>query len=226
MNATWHEFADAAALAEALAEALAQDLREAIAARARATLVVSGGTTPRAFLRALAQRELDWSRVIVTLADERWVAPDDARSNERLLRETLFVGAAASARFVSLHRDVPMPEDAIAAIDADIAALLPFDAVVLGMGLDGHTASLFPDGDRLAAALDRRGRACVCPMRAPAAGEPRLTLTLPALVETRHLYLHIESIGKRRIYDSLAANAPLAAVLAAATAPVDVYWAP
>lgn len=227
LHAAWREFADPAALAEALADAVAADLGEAIAARGRAALALSGGATPRAFLRALAQRELDWSRVTVTLADERWVAPDDARSNERLLRETLFAGAAASARFVPLHRDAPAPEDAVATVDADIARIgLPFDVVVLGMGLDGHTASLFPDGDRLATALDARGASYVSPMRSPSAGEPRMTLTLPALVATRHLVLHIEGLDKRRVCESLDAAAPLGAVLAAASAPVDVYWSP
>jgi len=227
VRATWREFADPQALAQALADATADDLRGAIAERGRAALALSGGATPRAFLRTLAQRELDWSRVTITLADERWVASDDARSNERLLRETLFAGAAASARFVPLHRDAPTPEAASPAVDADIARIgLPFDAVVLGMGLDGHTASLFPDGDRLATALDARSTSYVSPMRSPTAGEPRMTLTLPALVATRHLYLHIEGIDKRRRYESLDANAPLGAVLGAATTPVDIYWSP
>lgn len=229
MNArpTWREFSDAATLAQALADAVAADLRDGIAVRGRAALALSGGTTPRVFLRELARRELDWPHVVVTLADERWVTPDDARSNERLLRETLLRDAAASARFVPLHRDASAPEDAAAAVDADVARIgLPFDAVVLGMGHDGHTASLFPEGDNLTAALDPRGSAHVMPMRASAASEPRMTLTLPALVATRYLYLHIEGIDKRRVYETLDAGAPLAAVLAAATAPVDVYWSP
>lgn len=227
LRATWHEFADPQALARALASAVADDLREAIAERGRAALALSGGTTPRAFLRVLARCELDWPRVTVTLADERWVGSDDARSNERLLRETLFAGAAASARFVPLHRDVPAPEETSSAIDADIARIgLPFDVVVLGMGLDGHTASLFPDGDRIAAALDVRGTSYVSPMRSPTAGEPRMTLTLPALVATRRLALHIEGIGKRNVYESPDATSPLGAVLAAAASPIDIYWSP
>jgi len=225
-RANWREFPDAAALARALADAVAADLRAGMAARGRATLALSGGATPRAFLRELSRRELDWSRVAVTLADERWVAPDHARSNERLLRETLLQGAAAAAHFVPLHRDVAAPEDAVAAIEADVESWLPFDAVVLGMGLDGHTASLFPGGDALAAALDPSGKSRVMPMRARAAGEPRLTLTLPTLVATRHMYLHIEGIDKRRVHESPDAQTPLASVLAAANAPVDVYWAP
>lgn len=226
-RATWHEFPDAEALAQALANAVADDLRDAIAVRARAALVLSGGTTPRTLLRTLAQCELDWSRVTITLADERWVPSDDARSNERLLREALFVDAAASARFVPLRRETPTPEDASATVDADIARIgLPFDGVVLGMGLDGHTASLFPDGDRIASALDARGTSYVSPMRSPGAGEPRMTLTLPALVATRHLVLHIEGIDKRRVYESLDANSPLGAVLAETSTPVDVYWSP
>lgn len=227
VRSAWHDFADAATLALRLADAVATDLRTAITLRGCATLVVSGGTTPRAFLCELAQHELDWSKVILTLADERWVPADSARSNEHWLRETLLQSAAASARFVPLHRDTPTPEHATAAVDADIARIgLPFDVVVLGMGLDGHTASLFPDGDRIAAALDARAASYVSPMRSPSAGEPRMTLTLSALVATRHLVLHIEGIDKRRVCESLDAKSPLRVVLAAATAPIDIYWAP
>ena len=226
--AAWREFADAATLAEALADVVADELREAIAMRGHAALALSGGTTPRAFLRALGLRRLDWAKVTVTLADERWVAAGDARSNQRLLRETLFEGAAAAARFVPLHRDVATPEDAAAKVDACIARIgLPFDVVVLGMGLDGHTASLFADGDRIVAALDARATSYVSPMRSASAGEPRMTLTLPALVATRHLHLHVEGIDKRRVLESPHfARSPLGHVCAAATAPVDIYWSP
>src|SRR5262249_13537291 len=149
------QFAGPWALAEALAAAVAGVLRAAIAQRARASLVLSGGTTPRRFLDALSRQALAWSALDGTLADERWLPPDHERSNEGLLADTLLHGDAEAAGFVPLYRDdAATPDAALPAIAADLATLAPpFDAVVLGMGADGHCASLFPDGDRIAAAL-------------------------------------------------------------------------
>src|SRR5690606_17518849 len=136
-----------------------------------ASLALSGGNTPKRFLQALSLQSLDWRDVIVTLVDERWVPESNERSNARLLRASLLQGLAAEARFLPLYRDTPEPEQALPEIERDLAALpSPFDAVVLGMGNDGHTASFFPGGDRLAEALDPTATASVLPMRAPGAG--------------------------------------------------------
>jgi 6-phosphogluconolactonase len=197
-----HDFSDGEALAQALALDVANRLRTAIRARGEALIALSGGTTPRRFLQRLAQQSLDWTRTTITLADERWVAPQDPRSNEHLLRETLLTGAAAAAHFVPLYKPVATPEDGYATIAANVAKLhFPFDAVLLGMGADGHCASLFPDGDRLDDALRPGSGVRVMPMRAPSAGEPRMTLTLAALVNTRSLYLHIEGADKDAAFD-------------------------
>lgn len=227
----WHRYADGQALAAALAQAVADDLRAALGARNVASLAVSGGNTPKAFLRALSAQALDWSRVSVTLVDERWVAEDHERSNAALVRRQLLVGPAAAARFLPLYRELPGPEAALDLLERDLAALgLPLDVVVLGMGSDGHTASFFPGGDRLAEALDLAGPATVLPMRAPAAGEPRITLTLPALLAARHLYLHIEGADKQALLARAASAAaadlryPVSAVLRHARVPVGVYW--
>jgi 6-phosphogluconolactonase len=215
-----HRFADGETLAQALARDVANDLRAGIKARGHALIALSGGTTPRRFLELLGQQTLDWGRVTITLADERWVPPTDARSNERLLRETVLRGAAAAARFVPLYTTAPTPQDGYATIAANVAKLhFPFDAVVLGMGNDGHCASLFPDGDRIAQALQADAPARVLPMHAPSAGEPRITLTLAALVDTRALYLHFEGAAKIHVFqsiqqpDSTLANAPILCVL-------------
>lgn len=224
-----HRFADCATLADALARNVAADLRRGIVERGRALLVVSGGTTPRKFLSALASEELDWKRVTVTLADERWVPPTQARSNERLVRETLFTGRAAIATFVPLYMDVPDPESALAQVAARVDALpLPFDAVVLGLGNDGHCASLFPDGDHFAKATAATSTR-VLPMRSPSAAEPRITLTLPALIATRALYLQIEGADKQatlervRAGDGAYARSPLRMILREARVPLNVY---
>jgi 6-phosphogluconolactonase len=226
-----HDFSDRAALADALAAAVAGRLNASIAARAHAVLAVSGGTTPALFLRRLAAQPLDWSRVMVTLCDERWVPPTHARSNARLVRENLLQGAAAAARFEPLFADAPEPDAVLAEITRRIDALpAPFDVVVLGLGLDGHTASLFPDADRLVQALDPKGRASVLPMRAPSAGEPRITLTLPVLAAARNLYLQIEGADKLVVFgrimrtEGAMAASPLRALMRHAAVPLDVYW--
>ena len=229
-NLCEHRYADSNTLADALAQSVADDLRSGITARDQATLVVSGGTTPKKFLAKLAQQDLDWPKVTITLADERWVPPTHARSNEHLLRNTLLTARAAAATFVPLYTDAPDPESGLAETAKRIGALpLPFDAVVLGLGNDGHCASLFPDGDRFAQACDAANPARVSPMRSATAGEPRMTLTLSALVATRALYLHIEGADKQAVLahvragEGAYAHSPLRALLRAARVPLNVY---
>ncbi|UGB38153.1 6-phosphogluconolactonase [Frateuria soli] len=233
INVTTHTFTDGHALAVALAERVADRLRAGLLERDFALLAVSGGRTPLHFFDLLSQAPLDWSRVHVTLVDERWVDERDPRSNARLVREHLLRHGAAAARFVPLYTGAATPEQGQAEAGRRIRALpLPFDAVVLGMGQDGHTASFFPGGDRLAAALDPDEPGGVLPMRAPGAGEPRITLTLPTLLDTRHLFLHIEGENKREVLAQArlglgeAANYPIRAVLARSPVPADVYWCP
>ncbi|MDR3387538.1 MAG: 6-phosphogluconolactonase [Rudaea sp.] len=224
-------FADADALAVALAREVANDLRAGIATRGGAIVALSGGTTPRRFLECLSREALDWTRTTVTLADERWVPPQDPRSNERLLRETLLRGAAAAARFVPLYADAVTPEQAYAAIAANVAKLpLPFDAVVLGMGTDGHCASLFPGGDHLDAALQPHSSIRVMTMRAAGADEPRMTLTLAALVDTHALYLQIEGTTKRDVFVRIQGGdvtpAPIRTVLQHSPVTPVSFWCP
>lgn len=233
INVTTHHFTDGHALAIALAERIAERLRAGLVERDFALLAVSGGRTPLHFFDLLAQASLDWSRVQVTLVDERWVGEDDPRSNARLVREHLLRDAAAAARFVPLYTGAGSPEEGLAEATRRVHALpLPFDAVVLGMGLDGHTASFFPGGDQLDAALDMNRPTGVVPMRAPDAGEPRITLTLPTVLATRQLFLHIEGEDKRDVLAQArlglgdAAHYPVRAVLEQSSEPVAVYWCP
>ena len=226
-----HAFDDGGSLAEALAVAVAADLRTALHERGQASVALSGGNTPMAFLQALAVQPLDWSRVTVTLVDERWVPEASPRSNAALVKTHLLDGPAALARFVPLYRAMPTPEDALAGIEHALGVLpWPLDAVVLGMGHDGHTASFFPGGDRLAEALDPAGTGLVLPMRAPGAGEARITLTLPPIVAARHLYLHIEGTDKREVLRQAVAGEaagrayPVRSVLAHAASPLRIYW--
>ena len=145
---TRRDFPDGAALAPAFAQWTAERLAAGIAARGAALLIVSGGRTPLRYFRALSDQPIDWSRVAVTLADERRVADDSPRSNAKLVREALLQGRAAAAPFVPLA-DVRLDEDQeLAAANARIVNLpMPADVVALGMGDDGHTASWFPRAD-------------------------------------------------------------------------------
>ena len=220
------DFADAVALAEGLASAVATDLRRAIASAIVAT--------PRRFLQALSRLSLDWAKVRVLPVDERWVPNTDPRSNERLLREHLLQGVAATAQLLPLYRPVETPEVALQSVAGDIAhRALPLDVAVLGMGEDGHVASLFPDLVRRDVGLSPGGRAPVLAIRTAAAPEPRITLTLSAIFTAPALYLHIEGASKRRVLaDALADGVspgtalPVHAFVTGAPIPPALYWCP
>lgn len=233
LNVTTHSFTDCRAQAAALAERIAERLRNALAERGQAVLAVSGGSTPKDLFAHLSREKLDWAKVQVTLVDERWVPDTDERSNARLVKSLLLQHAAAAASFVPLYTGDASPEAGLASASARIDALpLPFDAVVLGMGDDGHTASFFPGGDHLAEALNLEGHARVLPMQALGAGEPRITLSLSTLLETRALYLLVTGEKKRdlladaRLGLGAARDYPVRAVLTQQRVPVAVYWCP
>lgn len=219
-------------LAAALAEAVAENLSQGIERRGAGTLAVSGGSTPMRFFTALAAREdVDWAKVTVTLVDERWVDDGSDRSNARLVKAHLLQGPAAAARFVPLYSGGDAPTlERIEQTNAALADLsTPFDAVILGMGTDGHTASFFPGGDALDNALTLDGPALA--IRAPGAGEPRVTLTLPRLLDTQALYLHIEGEDKAVVLDKALETGPVEtmpvrAVLSQSQTPVSLYWCP
>jgi 6-phosphogluconolactonase len=145
-----HDFANGAELAKALAGTVAGALAKAIAVRGKATLAVSGGSTPKRFFEALSQQAVDWDRVTITLIDERLVPADHERSNHRLANEHLLTHLAAKARFVPLYSDAADADQAARTAAARIDGLgLPLDIAILGMGTDGHTASFFPNGSTL-----------------------------------------------------------------------------
>ncbi len=146
---TAHEYRSPALLADGLANDVAEQLRAAISARGEATLVVSGGRSPVAFFQNLAKQGLDWSKVTVSLADERWVPVEHVDSNAGLLKKYLLQGPAAKAKFLSLYSAAANLEDAAEQADRLLAELPAIDVLVLGMGDDGHTASLFPNSPNL-----------------------------------------------------------------------------
>ncbi len=223
-----HRFPDTGVLTKAVHDRIVAGLTGAIEERGNATLVLSGGSTPVRVYGLLADAKLDWGRVTVTLADERWVEPGDERSNAGLLARSLFAGSARAARFIPLYHGTSPEEDARAASAALADLPLPFDIVLLGMGEDGHTASLFPGGDRLMDALADDGPDLVLPISAPGAAEPRLTLTLRALADARNLLLMFIGDKKSAVFDrarmsGTAADLPVRAFLHHAEATMDVY---
>jgi 6-phosphogluconolactonase len=228
------EFANADATNVALADAVAARLTDGVVQRGRASLVVSGGTTPGALFDVLAHRALPWKDVIVTLSDERWVDPHSVRSNENLVRSRLLVADAALATLVPLKTAQPHASQAEAALDGALAAMpRPFDVVLLGMGDDGHTASLIPGSNGLARALDRDDPAFVRAIDPPDATGmgPRITLTLRALLDTRWIALLIRGADKRATWRQACAGAdilaaPVRAVLRQTAVPLAVYWSP
>ncbi len=223
------DFRDRQQLAEALAEAVAGNLKAGVEARGAASLAVSGGSTPARFFEALGARaDVPWDKVTVTLVDERWVDETSERSNARLVKANLLQGRAAAAAFVPLYQGGTAP-DAHAAGVAQRGVPRPFDAVILGMGNDGHTASFFPGGDTLHDALTGEGP--VVAIRAPGAGEPRVTLTLEVLLATRALYLHIEGEEKVETLRQAEADGPIEdmpvrAILRQTRTPLTIYWCP
>lgn len=225
-------FDDGRSMASAVADSVAAMLRLGLWQRGDASLLVSGGRSPVPFLRALSQRRLDWSRVSVSLVDERWVPADHADSNTRLVRENLLQGAAAGANFVPLYGGEPGPEEGLAACELRLRSLRrPFDAVVLGMGEDGHFASLFPGRDELATLL-APGAPTVAATHPASAAHARITLTLAALQNARNLVLQITGERKRAVLERAALHntderaLPIAALLRQTAAPLRVFFSP
>jgi 6-phosphogluconolactonase len=227
-----HRFNALETAAAALAAQVAATLREALQLRGKASLIVPGGRTPSVLFRALRRWEMDWANVEVTLSDERWVPASHEGSNAALVRRELIADHAASAQFLPLHNAAPSAAAGVEASWRGIARMpRPFDAVVLGMGEDGHFASLFPGSPHLATALDASAPAGCVAVRAPVAPVDRVSLNLAALKDARRLFLLVSGEGKRVLIESAMqsppeVSLPIAALLALRDPAPEVYWAP
>ncbi len=225
-----HEFATRGELAVTLARSVAETLAAAIAARGTAFIAVSGGTTPAGFFRALSQEPLDWGKVIVTLVDERFVPESSDRSNAALVRANLLQNRAAEARFAPLYQPTATVEEAAAQASEALQTLpWPLDVAALGMGLDGHTASFFPDAVNLDELLSPSETGHVLPVHALTAGERRLTLPLARIIAAGRVVLQIEGMEKKPVLASALepeVSRPISAVFRQRRKPVEIYWAP
>lgn len=208
-----------------LADTLASSLAAALRTKDRVSFSVPGGTTPGPVFDILSGVALEWERVSVFLNDERWVPESSDRSNTALLRRRLLTGKAAAAHLVPLYADADAPEWRLAELSEGIEPCLPIDVLLLGMGTDMHTASIFPGADHLAEALHPEAPILLA-MRAPGAPEPRVTLSARVLADAMDIHVLITGADKRAALDRAQSlppeEAPIRAVLPGAT----VHWAP
>ena len=220
------EFASRAEASEALAEEIVETLTEALAESGRAGLVVSGGTSPVEFFHALRGQPLSWERVTIVPSDERVVPLGHPDRNETMIRRELLQGPAEAATLRGLLPPSGAPDSL-----AEVAEALPaaFDAVILGMGADGHTASLFPGSPQLDAAL--RSAEPLALVDVPRLGAQRVSLTPAALLTARRVDLLFFGQDKRAVFEQAAESGavtefPVRCVLQQNAAPVHIYWAP
>jgi len=225
-----NEFEQRAHLDEALANKVADILVAAVEEKGSASIAVSGGSTPKGFFTALSQKELPWQDITITLADERWVDFESDASNTRLVHENLLQNNAANAKFFHLKKGDEFTEETLS--DLNIAAeslLLPLDVLILGMGEDGHTASLFPCSEQIEQCLAASTAPLlkVVPKSAP---YDRISFSFAYLKQSKNTILHISGAAKKQVLNKALAKAdiqemPIRAFLQARNIDTNVYWA-
>ena len=218
------EYADSEMLAIDLANVLVGELGAVLRHQDRALLVVPGGSTPGPIFDSLCAANLDWGRVDVLLSDERWRPEEHVRSNTRLIRERLLVGRAAAANLLPLYMKARPPAEAAPQLAGRIAGHLPISVMLLGMGADMHTASLFPRAPGLEAALDPQA-AILVPVEMPDAPEPRVSLSAAVLNGAMSKHIVITGMAKRRAIEAARGLHPLEAPVAAILSDATVHWA-
>ncbi len=226
-----NNFDNRAQLDEALAENISQILQSAITLRGKASIAVSGGSTPKGFFKVLSNKAIDWKKVTITLADERWVDISDDASNTRLVHENLLQNKASAAKFFHLKQGENLCEETLA--DLNLAAkntLLPLDVVILGMGEDGHTASLFPCSEQISYGLDITNNNSLMKVEPKTAPHQRITFSFAALKQSKNVFLHLCGDNKKQVLDkALSTNdifeMPIRAFLQGDGIDTQVYWA-
>ncbi len=219
------EYPDANVMMRELAHLLAGELTAHLATHETASFAVPGGTTPGPIFDVLSATPLEWDRVDILLTDERWVPGDHPRSNTLLLHERLLTDAAARANYLSLYSGDEDAETGAAAVAEDVDRIAPISVLLLGMGGDMHTASLFPGADNLGLAMDKDAPAVVA-ITGGGAPEPRVTLSARILQGALCRHIVITGAEKRDALERAAEmndalRAPVCTVLAGTT----VHWA-
>lgn len=233
MSHSIQEFDTAGELNLALGRHIHAGLRRIVTRGRQASLAVSGGSTPAALFSRLANIDLAWDRVRITLADERCVVPDSPASNEFLVRRRLLQEKAAAAQFLPISNGPETDRSWLNGcrqrlIDQQI---IPFDVLILGMGEDGHTASLFPDADNIDWLMSPDNQDVLAMTRAPSAAHQRVTFTLETLLKSRQILLHITGDTKKdALQKALDGNdtraMPIRALLHHPSLDMAIYWAP
>ncbi|NNK78667.1 MAG: 6-phosphogluconolactonase [Litoreibacter sp.] len=219
------EYADQEMMMIDLANQLAEELEECLLTHDHASFAVPGGTTPGPIFDALCAVDIDWSRVHVMLTDERWAPESSDRSNAALIKKRLLTDHAAKAVFMPFYTGDETPEAALQGLCEALERELPLSIVLLGMGADMHTASLFPGADRLTDALAANAPPLL-PMRAPGAPEPRVTLTAPVLSGALSCHIVITGQEKLEALDKATDLDPAAAPVKSVLPHATVHWAP
>ena len=218
-------------LDEALAENVSQILQSAIAIKGKASIAVSGGSTPKGFFKVLSNKAIDWEKVTITLADERWVDINSTDSNTRLVHENLLQNKASAAKFFHLKQGENLCDETLADLNlAANSALLPLDVLILGMGEDGHTASLFPCSEQIEKGLDNANNSSLMKVVPKTAPHQRITFSFAALKQSKHTFLHVCGVSKKQVLDkALSANdifdMPIRAFLQDGSIDTQVFWA-
>lgn len=231
-------FQSAESLLLALSTEIELLLRQAICDRGQASFLVSGGSSPEPLYHALSIKPLEWEKVTVALVDERWVAPSNSASNEAFIQRSLLQNKAVAASFVGMKNSAESIELGLSDCEDGYQQMAsPWDVLILGMGTDGHTASLFPYALGLEAAMDDSQTALCAAITASQSTvtgthTKRISLSLNGIVNARQIILFISGDSKLSIYQqALKSTAnimqlPVAAVLQQKQTPVAVYWAP
>lgn len=226
-----NDFPNREALDTALAENVSKILASAIATKGKASIAVSGGSTPKGFFKALSEKDLDWKKVTITLADERWVDITSSDSNTRLVHENLLQNKAANAKFFHLKQGENLCAETLN--DLNLAAntsLLPLDVLILGMGEDGHTASLFPCSNQIKEGLDNDNVNALMMVEPTTAPHQRITFSFAALSKSENTILHICGDSKKTVLDKALSSTdiyemPIRAFLQSDKITSEIYWA-
>ena len=215
-------------LAQKLALSVSKQLNACIDDKNKACLAVSGGKTPIAFFQQLSQQTIEWSKVTIILVDERWLPTVHTDSNEKLVRDHLIQNNAKQAYFLGLKNDAELPSEGIMDCETQLRTQIDhIDVVVLGMGLDGHTASWFTDSKQLPALLDPETSAWCLPVEDDFLPQPRMSLTWRFIKRAEKIYLHFSGEEKNSVFkkacDGVSEQLPVSHVLHQDGIGISVY---